>query len=261
MITFFYEPSTRTRASFEIAMHYLGGQIVFSTENAKEFSSVTKGETLQDTIQVLSNYQPDVFVIRYHQTGGLQALRSHTIPIINAGDGAGEHPSQALLDTYTIYQHTQTLDNLHIAFVGDIKNGRTVSSLSKLLAQYKNTTLYFVAPTHLQTSQDLQKYCHKHKVSYKLLHTIDDLPHDIHAIYMTRTQKERGSHIDDLSLYTLTPQRMQYFSKDTIVLHPLPRNGELPTSIDTDPRAKYLTDQVHNGLLIRMALLYKLLYK
>src|SRR3989304_3663861 len=157
MATLFYEPSTRTRFSFETAMHRLGGRVI-STENAAEFSSVAKGETLEDTIQIMNGYA-DVIVIRHYELGAAQrAAAVSRVPVINAGDGPGQHPTQALLDLYTIRKEIGKIDGLHIAMVGDLANGRTVRSLTYLLSKFRNVKLYFVAPALLKMKEDILEH-------------------------------------------------------------------------------------------------------
>ncbi len=168
MASLFCEPSTRTRFSFESAASRLGGGVI-STENAKEFSSTAKGETLEDTIRVINQYA-DVIVLRHYEEGAsVRAALVSDIPVINAGDGAGQHPTQALLDLYTIQREMNHIDGIHIALVGDLKHGRTIRSLSYLLGKYKRIEIYFVSPRPLRVGSDIKMYLDEHRVSYKEL--------------------------------------------------------------------------------------------
>ncbi len=264
MVVFFYEPSTRTRASFEIAMHMLGGSVVFSTENAREFSSVAKGETLRDTIRVLNCYRPHVIVLRYHEEGGAKiAAEISSAPIINAGDGTGQHPTQALLDIYTIHKKLGQIEGIKIAMVGDLARGRTVRSLSYLLGKYPGITIYFVAPKLAGMREDIKDYLHRHGVAFHEENDLRTVAPLVDVIYQTRTQKERGSVIDrfDASqgFFVVDTSVLSLMKKDAIIMHPLPRNDEISIEVDQDPRAVYISDQVSSGLYARMALLAMLL--
>lgn len=221
----FYEPSTRTSSSFSSAMYKLGGQVI--PINDVNYSSVSKGENLQDTIITMSNYC-DLIVLRSKKAGdALIASQVSTVPIINAGDGNGEHPTQTLLDLYTIYKKFGRIENLTITFVGDIKNGRTVHSLDKALPN-----------------------CQKHFVD-----TYDkSIWPESDVYYLTRVQKERGSS----GSYSMKREHIHHIPAEAIVMHPFPRNEEIPVWFDKDPRAKYF-EQMENGLYIRMALLLLLL--
>lgn len=266
MITFFYEPSTRTRASFEIAMDYLGGKAIFSTENARIFSSVAKGETLEDTIKVLNGYHPDVIVLRSDEKGMAQrAANVSDVPIINAGDGIGEHPTQALLDVYTVQRELGRVDGISVVMIGDLKRGRTVHSFTRLLAKFKNVRMYFVSPKELRIGDDIKEYLKKHNV---LFEEIDDLmsASDIYSadvFYQTRIQTERGGDWDGKDYYrffSIDEEVLGLMKKNAIIMHPLPRNEELSQCIDGDRRATYFR-QSENGLYIRMALLKLILEK
>lgn len=261
MITFFYEPSTRTRASFEMAMKYLGGEVSFSTENARIFSSVAKGETLEDTIRVLNGYYPDVIVLRSDEKGMAQrAANISDAPIINAGDGIGEHPTQALLDIYTIQRELGRVDGISIAMIGDLKRGRTVHSLARLLTEFDNIRIYFVSPKELRIGDDIKEYLRKRNV---LFEEIDSLSagdiYNADVFYQTRIQKERGGDAGvDYKLFSIETAGLM--KKDAIIMHPLPRNEELSQYVDSDRRAAYFR-QSENGLYIRMALLKLILEK
>lgn len=260
MATLFYEPSTRTRLSFESAMHRLGGDVI-STENALTSSSAFKGETLEDTARIISGYS-DVIVLRHPTVGSADvAAKYGSVPVINAGDGSGEHPTQALLDVYTILKKKGTLDGIKIALVGDLLNGRTIHSLVKLLSNY-DVEFFFIAPEMIGIPYDLtallasrgRKYG-----EYRDLYEITDKQMDV--IYQTRIQKERfaseeafqavfGKLIIDSAL-------MERLPKETYILHPLPRYGDIDPAVDDDPRAIYF-EQAHNGVYVRMAILMKL---
>ena len=264
MITFFYEASTRTRASFEIAMEMLGGRVVFSTENAREFSSVVKGETLRDTIRVLNRYRPDVIVLRYHEEGGAKiAAEISSVPIINAGDGTGQHPTQALLDIYTIQKKLGRIDGLSIAIVGDLSRGRTVRSLSYLLGKFSDIKIYFVSPDSLRIKEDIKDYLRRHNIFFVETNDLRKAAPLVDVIYQTRAQKERGT-VFDLSdetkgFFIANREIIDLMKLESIIMHPLPRNEEITLEVDEDPRAVYLTDQIDSGLFIRMALLKMIL--
>ena len=197
MATLFYEPSTRTRFSFEAAMHRLGGSVV-STENAAEFSSVAKGETLEDTVRILNGYA-DLLVIRHYEVGSAKRAASVSrIPVINAGDGAGQHPTQALLDLYTIHKEIGAIDGLRIAMVGDLAQGRTVRSLAYLLSKYQDVRIYFVAPPLLKMKEDILGHLREKGVWYTEETDLDKVLSEVNVVYQTRIQKERfGDRIAD----------------------------------------------------------------
>jgi aspartate carbamoyltransferase catalytic subunit len=261
IITLFYEPSTRTRASFEAAISYLGGTCMFSTENAREFSSVAKGETLEDTIRTLCCYHPDAIVLRHPEIGAAKraAKVSSQVPIINAGDGVGQHPTQALLDLYTIQQKIGQVDNTTIAMVGDLMNGRTVRSLAYLLGKYSGVKIYFVAPKVVRIRDDIKDYLSRHDIIYEETEDLSEVAGKVDVIYQTRIQKERfGDRIEDYKkakgIYIINQEVMDLMKRDAIVMHPLPRVDEIDPAVDSDPRAIYF-EQAQNGLYIRMAIL------
>lgn len=260
MITFFYEPSTRTRASFEMAIDLLGGKVVFSTENARQFSSVAKGETLEDTIRILNGYHPDVIVLRYDKEGGAKiAAQFSSVPIINAGDGTGEHPTQALLDIYTIQKELGKLDGISITMVGDLTRGRTVHSLSYLLSKFSGIKIYFVSPRTLKMKEDVKEYLKKQNVKFFEETDLRKVAPLVDIIYQTRIQKERGSSITEAErFYTVDREILNLMKKDAIIMHPLPRVNEIAPEVDNDPRAAYFR-QAENGLYVRMALLKMIL--
>jgi len=259
MITFFYEPSTRTRASFEMAMDFLGGKVVFSTENARTFSSVAKGETIEDTMRVLSGYRPDVIVLRSDEEGmAKRAAEVSLVPIINAGDGTGQHPTQALLDIYTIQKEIGRIDGVSIAMVGDLARGRTVRSLSYLLGKFSGIKIYFVSPEVARMRDDIKEYLKIHNIWFTEEYDLREVAPKVNVIYQTRTQKERGafpkSFDDKKGFYIVNKEVLDLIPKDTIVMHPLPRTNEISPEIDQDSRAAYFR-QAENGLYVRMALL------
>ncbi len=259
MASLFYAPSTRTRFSFESAMFRLGGKVV-STEQASLFSSVIGGETLEDTIRVVSNFC-DVIVLRHTEVGAAKrASLVSSVPIINAGDGkGGQHPTQALLDLYTIYKELGYIDGLKIAFVGDLEQGRTVRSLAYLLGKFERVMLYFIAPDFLQIKEDIQDYLTRHNVWYTLENDLHKVISEVDVVYVTRMEKERfGDKIDiyeeTVKNYFIDRNVISKMKPNSIVMHPLPRLNEISPDVDSDPRAVYFK-QTKNGLLIRMALL------
>ena len=261
LASLFYEPSTRTRFSFESAMIRLGGHVI-STDNAGEFSSASKGETLEDTIRVLGNYV-NAIVLRHPDEGASErAAAVSTVPIINAGDGRGQHPTQALLDLYTIQKEHGSVDGLHVVFVGDLKNGRTVHSLSYLLGKYKDVSITYVSPPALRLSKDIKEYLERHAVRYEECTSWDEALPVADVIYQTRVQKERFKKMTEYEKYKgkyiLTGGEMERIRKDAIVMHPLPRVGEIAHEVDAYPQAAYFR-QVGYGLYVRMALLKMLL--
>jgi len=258
MATLFYEPSTRTRFSFETAMHRLGGRVV-STENAGQFSSAAKGETLEDTIQILNGYA-DVIVIRHYEVGAAKrAAAVSRVPVINAGDGAGQHPTQALLDLYTIRKETGMIDGLRIAMVGDLAQGRTVRSLAYLLSKFKNIRMYFVAPPPLKMKEDILAHLGERDVWYTEETQLEKVLPEVNVVYQTRIQKERfGDRIADYEqcrgVYVINNETLRLMKPDAIIMHPLPRLEEISQEVDHDRRAAYFR-QAQNGLPVRMALL------
>jgi len=258
MATLFYEPSTRTRFSFETAMHRLGGRVV-STENAAEFSSVAKGETLEDTIRILNGYA-DVIVIRHHEVGAARRSAAVSrVPVINAGDGVGQHPTQALLDLYTIRKEIGSIAGLSIAMVGDLAQGRTVRSLAYLLSKFSNVKLFFVAPPLLRMKEDILEHLRERQVWYTEETDLEKVLPEIDVVYQTRIQKERfGDRIADYEscrgVYVLNQESLRLMKPRAIIMHPLPRLDEIAMEVDSDPRAAYFR-QAQNGLYVRMALL------
>lgn len=252
----FYEPSTRTRTSFEAAALKLGMGVV-STENAAEFSSAAKGETIEDTTRVLNQYGFAAIVIRHPETGTVaRAAAVSSAPILNAGDGKGEHPTQSLLDAYTIYRQFGRLDNLKVVMGGDLKQGRTVRSLARILAKYPGNQLTFISVPQLQIADDIKQVLKDSGTNFSESSELSDNLNDADVIYWTRLQKERletGSKID-AGGFVITAKHLKQMSEGVIIMHPLPRVDEIAVEVDDDPRAKYF-EQAGNGLYIRMALL------
>lgn len=262
MATLFYEPSTRTRLSFESAMARLGGAVL-TTESAQEFSSAAKGETLEDTIRVVAGYS-DVIVLRHFESGASQrAAEVAGIPVINAGDGAGQHPTQSLLDMYTIRREVGQIDSISIALVGDLANGRTVRSLCYLLAKYESPKIYFVAPSVVRMKEDIKDYLRRHDTDFEEVEDLHAVAREVDVIYQTRIQRERfgdrpHEYEQARGKYIIDQTVLDCMRKESIVMHPLPRVDEIDTAVDGDPRAAYFR-QAHNGLYVRMALLRMLL--
>jgi len=255
MATLFYKPSTRTRFSFESAMYRLGGTVL-STESAKEFSSEIHGEQLEDTIRIISTYC-DVLVLRHHQEGGAErAAAVSTVPIINAGDGTGgQHPTQALLDLYTIYDECKTIDGISVALIGALDSGRTARSLAYLLSKFERVRLYFVAPDEMQIKKDILDHLDEHDVWYHCTsNPAEALPH-VDVVYQTRIDRERLRQSSISSgQYNLNSVVLASMKPNSIIMHPLPRSVEIDSDVDRDPRAAYFR-QARNGLFVRMALL------
>ncbi|MGI6367562.1 MAG: aspartate carbamoyltransferase [Anaerolineae bacterium] len=257
----FYEPSTRTSSSFIAAMVRLGGSVI--PIHGVQYSSVSKGESLPDTIRTLQCYS-DVIVLRHPEIGASAvAARYANIPVISAGDGTGEHPTQGLLDIYTIYSELGTVDGLHVAMVGDLKNGRTVHSLARLLKLY-DTEMSFVAPDNLRLPQDIRD---EMVAAGRTVHETDRLQDVIDradVVYVTRVQRERFQDLSEYEAvkdyYVITPALMQEAKPRMALMHPLPRVGEIQYDVDDDPRAAYFR-QMENGMYVRMALLAAVLGK
>ena len=252
----FYEPSTRTSASFIAAMERLGGSVIPITQGV-QFSSVSKGETLADTVRTLEQYS-DAIVLRHPEIGAAKIAADYAeVPVINAGDGAGEHPTQALLDLFTIQQELGRIDGLKIAMVGDLRYGRTVHSLTKLLTQY-DVTLRFVSPEILRLPLVVMNEVIDAGIPVRETHDVADVIENADVLYVTRVQKER---FVDMAQYEavkdqheITIELMAHAKERMVVMHPLPRVGEIHYAVDHDPRAAYFR-QVRNGMFIRMALL------
>jgi aspartate carbamoyltransferase catalytic subunit len=261
MAALFYEPSTRTRLSFEAAMLRLGGRTM-GTDNAREFSSAAKGETLEDTIRIVSGYA-DVIVLRHNEEGAARrAAAVSSVPVINAGDGPGQHPTQALLDLYTIRDELGRIDGVRIAMVGDLANGRTVRSLAYLLSKFRDIRICFVAPPQVAMRNDIKEHLDEHHVQWVESQDLDAVLPQVDVIYQTRIQKERftdeASYLALKGVYRIDASTLARMRKEAIIMHPLPRVDEIAPEVDADPRAAYFR-QARNGLYIRMALLDKVL--
>lgn len=251
----FYEPSTRTRFSFEAAMHRLGGQVL-SAESADKASSAAKGESLEDAIRVISGYA-DAIVIRHPEVGAADcAARAAAIPVINAGDGPGHHPTQALLDLYTIRKELGRLDRLRVALVGDLRHGRTVRSLASLLASFPDNELVLVSPPGLRLGEDVRAHLGDTRVEETA--DLDHVLPSLDILYQTRIQAERfespEAYEQYRGIYVVTPEVMRRLPEHALLMHPLPRVGEIDPQVDSDPRAAYFR-QTRNGLWVRMAVL------
>ncbi|REK62037.1 MAG: aspartate carbamoyltransferase [Cohnella sp.] len=261
MTTLFFEASTRTRLSFESAMTRLGGSVI-GTENAAQFSSAIKGETLEDTIRIVTGYS-DIIVMRHTEIGAAKrAAAAAGVPVINAGDGAGEHPTQALLDAYTIQKEFGRIDGLRIAMVGDLAYGRTVHSLSYILANYSDVSIYYISPDNVRIPESVKRYMDSKGIRYKETADLNAVAGEIDVLYQTRIQKERFTSLEEYEKasgkYIVDLELMDRLNKNAIVMHPLPRAGEITEEVDRDPRAAYFRQAV-NGLYIRMALIDKCL--
>ena len=261
LATLFYEPSTRTRFSFEAAMLRLGGQVIgFSEPNS---SSVAKGESIADTIRTISCYA-DVAVMRHPKEGAPRvAANSADMPVINAGDGGHQHPTQTLTDLLTIRRTLGTFENITVGCCGDLKFGRTVHSLIKALSRYKNVKFVLISPEELTIPDYVRKeVLIKNNIEFKEVRTMQEALGEVDVLYMTRVQRERFFNEDDYirlkDTYILDKEKMELAKKDMIVLHPLPRVNEISTEVDSDPRAKYF-EQAKNGMFVRMALIMSLL--
>ena len=259
----FYEPSTRTSSSFTAAMERLGGSVI--PINEVRYSSVTKGESLPDTVRTLESYA-DVIVLRHPETGSAAiAAQAARKPVINAGDGVGEHPTQALLDTFTIFEELGAgrIDGLTVTMLGDLKYGRTVHSLARLLSLYK-VKLNYVSPDILRTPKEVMDEVAAKKIPQAEFSSLEKILPETDVLYVTRVQKERFEDPADYEkvkgAYVIDPAIMKSAKKDMIVMHPLPRVGEISVDFDDDPRAAYFR-QMEYGLYVRMALLAMVLGK
>ncbi|SJL83618.1 aspartate carbamoyltransferase [Vibrio palustris] len=253
----FFEPSTRTRLSFETAIQRIGGNVI-GFDNGGNTSLAKKGETLSDSVQVISNYV-DAFVMRHPQEGAarLASEFSNGVPIINAGDGSNQHPSQTLLDLFSIYETQGRLDNLNVAFVGDLKYGRTVHSLTQALSKFTNVRFYFVAPDALAMPDYICEELDEAGIEYSLHQDMDTVIPELDILYMTRVQKERfdeSEYAHIKSAFVLTASHLTDARENMKVLHPLPRVDEITTDVDKTPHA-YFFQQAGNGVYAREALL------
>ncbi|MBX3000226.1 MAG: aspartate carbamoyltransferase [Caldilineaceae bacterium] len=257
----FYEPSTRTSSSFMAAMLRLGGQVI--PINNVQYSSVSKGESLPDTIRTLESYS-DVIVIRHPEVGSAATAAYYAEkPVINAGDGVGEHPTQSLLDLFTVVEELGRVDGLKVAMVGDLKYGRTVHSLTKLLLDF-DVELTFVSPEILRMPGEILEKMQRSGRSYVETESIQEVIESVDVLYVTRVQKERFTDLAEYDrvkdFYVVDEELMRRAKEEMIVMHPLPRVGEISYAVDDDPRAAYFR-QMRNGMYIRMALLASVLGK
>src|SRR3989338_6561659 len=254
----FFEPSTRTFSSNSAAVKRLGGQTV-EYQNPLETSSVVKGETIEDTTKMMEQYT-DAIVMRHPLVGTLKKVAAVSdVPVINAGDGIGEHPTQALLDMFTVYEKHGHLDNIKGLIVGDLLNGRTVHSMIKCLSIFSNNTLYLLSPKQLNLSDQDLEAAKKRKIKLIEIKSFEEIPADCHFWYWTRVQKERFTDKQEYEKlkhsFILTKKLVdKKAGKNTLIMHPLPRVGEIETEVDSDPRAVYLTTQAKHGMYVRMAL-------
>lgn len=260
LATCFYEPSTRTRLSFETAMLNLGGSVI-GFSDAKS-SSAAKGESVSDTIRVISCFA-DICAMRHPKEGAPMVAASHSkIPVINAGDGGHQHPTQTLTDLLTIRAYKKRLGNFTIGLCGDLKFGRTVHSLINALVRYENVKFVFISPEELRVPEYVTEMLQDKGIEYQEVTKLEDVMSDLDILYMTRVQRERFFNEEDYvrlkDFYVLNNDKMALAKKDMIVLHPLPRVNEISVEVDDDPRAVYF-EQVQYGVYVRMALLYTLL--
>lgn len=260
MSSLFFEPSTRTRLSFEAAMNRLGGRVVGFAESSS--SSTAKGESLADTIRVSSSYS-DITVMRHPKEGSaLHALETCQTPLINAGDGGHQHPTQTLTDLLTIKVAKNKFENLTVGLCGDLKFGRTVHSLISAMKRYQGTKFYLISPPELKLPEYILDELTEEHINFEEVETIESVIGKLDILYMTRVQKERffneADYVRLKDFYILDEEKMQLAKKDLIVLHPLPRVNEIKTEVDKDDRAWYFKQAVY-GMYVRMALICKLL--
>jgi aspartate carbamoyltransferase catalytic subunit len=268
VISLFVAESTRTRASFEIAAHRLGAEIIFGSEAANKFSSLAKGESLEDMIMTLAEYGTNAFILRSANEGDAEKAASVThIPVINAGDGKGQHPTQALLDIRTINKYFPNINGITVAFIGDIVGSRTIHSLAYILGRYTNVKIYFVAPEYMEIKPEILDYLKRHEVQVYREKDIRNIASLVDVFYVTRTQGNLGTpswdRTDEKQGFTIINKQVMDLAKpDAIVMHPLPCCGEIVRSeVDDDPRAVYLKtrgdrmSQVRCGLFVRQTLL------
>lgn len=262
LATCFYEPSTRTRLSFESAMIHLGGKVLGFSDAAN--SSASKGESVSDTIRVISCFA-DICAMRHPKEGApMVAAEKSVIPVINAGDGGHQHPTQTLTDLLTIRSLKHRLDNMTIGLCGDLKFGRTVHSLIRALVRYENVRFIFISPEELRVPDYITDMLKEKNIPYEEVIRLENVMPSLDILYMTRVQKERFFNEEDYvrlkDFYILDKTKMEYARPDMLILHPLPRVNEISVEIDDDPRAAYFK-QVQYGVYVRMALILTLLGK
>jgi aspartate carbamoyltransferase len=261
LATLFLEPSTRTRLSFEAAMYCMGGNVITVSDSGT--SSAAKGESIEDMVATVSNYA-DIIVLRTPVLNAVErAAKVAKVPVINAGDGTGEHPTQALLDLYTIKKHRK-LDHLNVMICGDLLHGRTVHSLVRLLSNYPKLTLSLTSPNRLSLPDELADWLVSRRVQVNKYESIkDSFQSSPDVVYMTRLQKERmvdySIHADRWKDFCLTESDLKILPEKSLIMHPMPRNEEIPTSLDGDKRVRYLKEQPKNGVTVRKALIYSIL--
>ncbi|MBQ2776123.1 MAG: aspartate carbamoyltransferase [Peptococcaceae bacterium] len=261
LATLFFEPSTRTRLSFESAMHRLGGSVVGFSDSGS--SSSSKGESLSDTAEVVGSYV-DIIAMRHPKEGApVVAARRAGVPIINAGDGSHNHPTQTLTDLLTIQRTKKRLNNMTIGLCGDLKFGRTVHSLVEAMARYTGIQFIFISPEELKFPEYIiESELNSRGIPYKEVRTLEEVMPELDVLYMTRVQQERffneADYIRLKDTYILTPDKLIPAKEDLIILHPLPRVNEISVDVDDDPRACYFA-QAKNGMFVRMALILKML--
>ncbi len=254
MFLVFFEPSTRTRISFSAAGQHLGMQVV-TTENARESSSATKGESLEDTIRVLCEYRPNIIVLRHFEVDSAKrAAAISTVPIINAGDGHGQHPTQALLDLYTIHREMGRTHNLTVTLGTDLLHSRSVRSLSYLLGKFKGNHLIFVSPKELRISKDIKIYLKRHQTTFEETDDLKSALKKADVIYWNRIQKERFTGTIPPQTFIIGAEHLNLLKPEASLMNPLPRVDEISASVDADSRAAYFR-QAGNGMFIRMALI------
>ncbi|MEM4481681.1 MAG: aspartate carbamoyltransferase [Desulfurococcaceae archaeon] len=260
MFTAFFEPSTRTRLSFHFAMTKLGGKVV--DLGPEEVTSMAKGESPEDTLRTVDSYGPDLIVLRHPKPGfASRAAEICRAPVINAGDGHNEHPTQALLDVYTIWRVMGRIDGVKVGMMGDLRYSRTISSLSFALSNFRSVELYFISPGDLRPREDILKVLDQRRTRYNLVERPENIIENLDVLYITRLQKERMKPEEYERLknsYTITYDYLRQFSKIPVILHPLPRVWELKEDVDILPHAMYF-EQAKNGLYIRMALIKAIL--
>lgn len=260
MFTAFFEPSTRTRLSFQFAMVKLGGVVI--DLGPEEVTSMAKGESPEDTLRTVDSYEPDIIVVRHREPGfAARAAEICRAPVINAGDGYNEHPTQALLDVYTMWRLFKRLDGLVVGLMGDLKYSRTVSSLSYALSSFQDVKLYFISPRELRPREEVLKVLDQRRVYYEFYDRPDEAMERLDVLYVTRLQRERMNAEEYERLrgsYTITYDYLRKFRKIPVILHPLPRVWELTSDVDVLPQAQYF-EQAKNGLYIRMALIKTIL--
>ena len=253
----FYEPSSRTFSSFITAMQRLGGGII--PLNGMRNTSVDKGETLEDTARVFSSYA-DIIVLRHDKVGSAKIFANYaTVPVINAGDGSGEHPTQALLDAYTVSRHFESFTGLNVGLIGDLLYGRTVHSLAQILAKLGVKNFIFISPPTLRMPKEIGEKIESQNGQFTETESLGEAMAKLDVIYMTRVQKERFTNTSDYekvkNAYVLDRELLNRAKKKAVIMHPLPRVTEIHPSVDSDPRSLYFKEQMRNGMYLRMALL------